>query len=111
MAREQVFLLLVAAAAIALLYGVGIGCPIRYVTGVPCPGCGLTRAFWAAMHLDFSKAFWYHPLFWLVPFVAVIGFSSRAKALFGKRRDLLLILSAVLFFAVYLARLIFNQVP
>ena len=37
-----------AVAAIALLYAVfsltGVGCPIKHVTGVSCPGCGMTSA-------------------------------------------------------------------
>lgn len=41
-------------------------CPIRTLFGVNCPGCGLTRAFLAALHLDFKRAFSLHPLFWLV---------------------------------------------
>ena len=45
----------------------GIGCPIRSLTGIPCPGCGLTRAWKAALELDLITAFHYHPMFWSVP--------------------------------------------
>lgn len=41
-------------------------CYIKIVTGIPCPGCGMTRALFSFLSLEFSKAFFYHPLFPLV---------------------------------------------
>lgn len=35
-------------------------CPIRAFTGIPCPGCGLTRSFIAVCHGDLSTAFNHH---------------------------------------------------
>jgi hypothetical protein len=35
-------------------------CPLRLLTGIPCPSCGLTRSFCAAAHGDFSAAFGFH---------------------------------------------------
>ncbi|WP_299571227.1 DUF2752 domain-containing protein [uncultured Williamsia sp.] len=32
-------------------------CPFRLATGLPCPGCGLTRSWVAAAHGDLSAAF------------------------------------------------------
>ena len=37
-------------------------CLVRIVTGVPCPGCGITRATLAAAHLHFAEAQRFHPL-------------------------------------------------
>ncbi len=45
----------------------GWPCVIRWVTGVPCPGCGLSRACLAVLRLDFGAAFRYHPMFWSFP--------------------------------------------
>lgn len=42
-------------------------CIFRTVTGIPCLGCGLSRAWLAALRLDLPAAFSYHPLFWAVP--------------------------------------------
>ena len=49
--------------ASALLFG--WNCPIKYLTGVPCPGCGLSRALAALLRLDFWTAlrFGKKPLF------------------------------------------------
>jgi len=37
-------------------------CPFRLMTGVPCPGCGLTRAFCLMAHGHFAEATHYHAL-------------------------------------------------
>ncbi|OOM76142.1 hypothetical protein CLPUN_28660 [Clostridium puniceum] len=44
---------------------VGIGCPIKFFTGISCAGCGMTRAWIHLGHLDIRGAFHYHPLFFL----------------------------------------------
>ncbi len=44
------------------------GCPFRFFSASPAPGCGMTRALLAALRLDFAAAFSYHPLFFLLPF-------------------------------------------
>lgn len=38
------------------------GCLFKRMTGLPCPSCGLTRAFHAASRLDISRAFTCHVL-------------------------------------------------
>lgn len=46
-------------------------CPFRRVTGLPCPGCGLTRSCVAFLHGDLSRSLHFHPFGPLV--VAVIA--------------------------------------
>ena len=53
--------------AVCALIGLTVGCPIKRVTGLPCPGCGITRGCLALMRLDFAGAFHWHPLSFLVP--------------------------------------------
>ena len=53
-------------AAVAL-YSVTVGCLLRRLTGISCPGCGLSRAYLACLRLDFGAAFTFHPLFPLLP--------------------------------------------
>ncbi|MBR3318571.1 MAG: DUF2752 domain-containing protein [Atopobiaceae bacterium] len=48
------------------------GCPIKFWTGISCPGCGMTRAWISALTLRFDLALAYHPLFWMVPPLFVV---------------------------------------
>lgn len=79
------------------------GCPIRYILGISCPGCGMTRAWLAVLRLDFAAAFSYHPLFLLGP-LAIMIIIFHPWIDFKKWRwvGILLIL---LFIIVYLLRL------
>lgn len=51
----------------ALLHFTKLGCPVLKLTGLPCIGCGMTRAIVSALKLDFVAAFGYHFMFWSVP--------------------------------------------
>ena len=70
----RVYLLsaLALAAAFLLLNLVGIGCPIKFLTGISCPGCGMTRAWISIFKLDLAAAFRYHPMFWSVPILCAL---------------------------------------
>jgi hypothetical protein len=37
-------------------------CPFKVATGLPCPGCGLTRSSVALLHGDLGTSLYYHPL-------------------------------------------------
>jgi hypothetical protein len=41
-------------------------CPFLFVTGLPCPTCGMTRATRLALHGDFAGATRMHPLWFVV---------------------------------------------
>lgn len=72
-ARRRILLFLCGVfGAYLLMFALGITCPIKFLTGVSCPGCGLTRACVSALCLRFADAFAYHPLFWLVPVALVL---------------------------------------
>lgn len=44
-------------------------CLFRNLFGIPCPTCGMTRAYLHLLQGDISGAFKYHPLFWAVPII------------------------------------------
>ena len=60
-------------------------CPFRLVTGMQCPGCGSTRAFYQLLHLHPIAAFKFNPLMILtLPFI-VYGFLGFTRsALMGR---------------------------
>ncbi|MCM1191873.1 MAG: DUF2752 domain-containing protein [Butyrivibrio sp.] len=99
------------AAGIVFIYGVmhlvGIGCPIKFVTGISCLGCGMTRAWLSVLKLDFSAAFYYHPLFMLPP-VAVIVYFIKSKINLKIYKIIMLTIVAA-FITIYLYRLIFTD--
>lgn len=90
---------------IFLVYILFTGCPIKLFTGVSCAGCGMSRAYFSLLHLNFRDAFYFHPLFPCpVIFIAVyimtkFGFPQKAaKAIYG--------VMIFLFIAVYIYRMV-----
>ena len=51
-------------------------CLAVLITGLPCPGCGMTRAFIRLLHLDFAEAWQMHPFVYFFA-VFVIWFGIR----------------------------------
>lgn len=53
--------------------GIGFVCPFNFLTGLKCPGCGVTRMCLALLRLDFPAAFAANPVILLQsPVLAVI---------------------------------------
>lgn len=59
--------------AYAVLYtvtGIGIPCLFHLITGLKCPGCGVTRMLVSLIQLDFAAAFYHNAvLFCMLPFL------------------------------------------
>ena len=67
------FLLALAAALPADGLGVSV-CWFQSLTGLPCPGCGLTRSISSILHLRLTQALDYHPFgFFLVALFAMMA--------------------------------------
>lgn len=62
---------LLVAAAVAIFYVFQIPCLFRLFLHIPCPGCGMTRAYLSLLRGDWRGAFGYHPMFWSVPLLAL----------------------------------------
>ncbi len=46
----------------------GAVCPSMLIAGLPCPGCGMTRALFCIFTGKWQQALWYNPMsfFWLM---------------------------------------------
>ena len=83
------------------------GCPFYRLTGIPCPVCGMTRAYLAALRLNFSAAFRLHPL-WpsAVPLIILILW-KEGKIFRDKKKNICFYAGwIVLFLAVYFYRML-----
>lgn len=81
-------------------------CLIRHVTGLICPTCGMTRAWFSVLRLDPVSAFSLHPMFWSVP--VLVLYLIYDGQLFRNRKLNRLIFGALItgLMVCYLIRLI-----
>lgn len=101
--KDIAYCMISVAVVVVILDILGIGCPIKYVTGIACAGCGLTRAWKSVFELDFGMAFYYHPLYWFVPIVGgILWFKERMPGMVWK---VLVGSSVIVVLAVYGIRL------
>ncbi len=64
-----IFIILLLYVAINKIFDFYIPCPIYSITGLHCPGCGVTRMIYSIFKLDFYQAFRYNPLLFItMPF-------------------------------------------
>ncbi|PIU19970.1 MAG: hypothetical protein COT18_04715 [Elusimicrobia bacterium CG08_land_8_20_14_0_20_59_10] len=91
--RPDLFLRLVAAVVLAVTALSGLAhlaggslvsalphtqlCFFRALTGLPCPGCGMTHAFLALGRLDFAGAFAHNPL--VFPLAALLMLCAAGR--------------------------------
>ncbi len=74
---EDLKLILCLAVVLFLMHFSGIGCPFRFFFGVPCAGCGMSRAVLALMQGHTAEAIRLHPLCILLPFAAAAWLFRR----------------------------------
>jgi|LGVF01.2.fsa_nt_gb hypothetical protein len=57
----------------------GAVCLIKMTIGLPCPGCGMTRAVFNLLMFNFKDALFYHPLVLLLPLIFIVLFFKRLR--------------------------------
>ena len=97
-------------AAVVVLYVIlesfGVTCPIKYITGISCAGCGMSRAWISLLHFNIHDAFMYHPLFFLPPVVVIV---MLLKSKINIKIYKIIIFTIIIMFAiVYICRLIWS---
>lgn len=89
---------------IILIYILFTGCPIKLLTGISCAGCGMSRAYFSLLHLNFREAFYFHPLF-PCPIIFVLVYILTKFGFPEKAAKVIYCIMAVLFIAVYIYRM------
>ena len=93
-------------------------CPFALITGMACPGCGMTRAASSLIRGDLSTALGYHPLVPLIAILLVGGWawyllrrSGRVQPLPTRWVNSILIVTGVMLLGVWAARLLSGTLP
>lgn len=62
-------------------------CIVKSLTGLQCPGCGITRATHAVLHGRFAEALSYNFFFiFSIPYLLAVGLVSYVPALYRRER-------------------------
>lgn len=101
-------LLLLAVAVLA--YGtagvLSFGCPVQRLTGVPCPGGGLSRAAASVLRGDLAGALRMHPMIFVLPPVFLYVLFGKKPLLGSKKRERALLWGVIaLWIVLWLVRL------
>lgn len=84
-----------------LIFLIDYHCPFLSITGIPCPGCGMTRSLLAFLKGDLYSSFQYHPM--LIP----TGICALFYIFNKKYRNIILIIWCCLMMLCYGYRMIF----
>lgn len=102
-------------AAFVSLTGLGIPCMFKLWTGIPCPGCGTSHMFLAALGGDMAEAFMCNPaafisvIAWMI--ISILAFAGRpAFVREGKFISACIYITLVLYIGVWLVRIIVNLI-
>lgn len=91
-----------------------IYCPIRHVTGIPCPGCGMSRALGCLLRLDIPGSLRCNPA--LIPCLIALFFLVNRETILLERlsmrlKDTVITVGLGITIVVYLVRLAFLGIP
>ncbi|MBS6476040.1 MAG: DUF2752 domain-containing protein [Clostridiales bacterium] len=89
----------------------GIHCPIRAITGIPCPTCGFTRAALALLQGDIMRSLHIHPMLLPVVVSCLLFFHARPLKLSQRLTTAILLAVAAATFGLYLFRLFTHALP
>ena len=72
-------------------------CPIKTITGLDCPGCGITRMFIALFHGNIYQAFRYNPLVFIeLPIIFILLVLYKFKKEYRKVINIIFIVLLII---------------
>ncbi|PIE90697.1 MAG: hypothetical protein CR997_04600 [Acidobacteria bacterium] len=92
-------------------------CPVRTWTGIPCPGCGMTRACLSLSQGKWQQAWHYNPLAYLLVLLAVLAgvfhrsWSSYWKSLSSATRQFSVVFLLLVALGTWVYRLLMDLIP
>ncbi len=87
----------------------GIGCPIKFITGVPCLGCGMTRALISVLELNLKDALYYHPMVIVLVPVSIFHVSDYFIFHIDKKIwNIIIAIICIMFIVCYIIRISFG---
>lgn len=69
--KEKLTTSLILLICIFAYWHIPIRCFVKTLFGIPCPGCGMTRAYVRLLQFDVVGAFRLHPMFWAAPILYI----------------------------------------
>lgn len=78
--KSKIFIIIILFVILLIYYfinkslNIGIPCLFHEITGLYCPGCGITRLVFSLLELDFYHAFQANPLIFILLIIAGIYF-------------------------------------
>ena len=90
------------------MYKLEIRCLFRLFLGIPCPGCGMTRALVSLLKMDIPAAAGYHGMVFFLPLMYL--YFLYDGILFGKKADTAIWLFLLTGFAIHWLRLLMEIV-
>lgn len=94
--------------------GLEYSCIIKNISGIPCPGCGMTRAGHSLLKFDFSNALYYNAMIFLViiVFLIILFKNTFTKKIYSN--NLFWWMCIIIFISYYIFRMIMyfpNEIP
>lgn len=109
--KRDLFLLFFLVIYITASMSFGIYCPVRTLTGVPCPACGSSRALLSLAHFDIASYIYYNAMALPLGIAMLLGLHSDVLPGAKKNVNLIIIGIAVISFIYYIYRLAFSLIP
>ncbi len=91
-----------------MVTGIGFICIFHELTGLYCPGCGVTRMLNSMLKLDFYQAYRFNPLLFFLSFFALFLFIDYIISIIFKRKSIYGKISSIFWYSLIVVLLLFG---